>query len=431
MSTFDPSIILQGRQFDPVGALNFGAEAAFRGNEMEQQNALRQFLAQNGAGVMSGDEAAMAGFARFDPIAAADLMRQRELQARDAQRFEMEQARFARDMAPEEPDEAAFMEGVLRGALVEYQRGDKKSVAAWFAQNGIDPAAIPYEMVPTLAAQFGVADPGDFAPAASPGPQSAIAKLEADFRAGLISPEQYQLGMQNMAQPGMDISVTPEGGINVRQGVGVGSREDRAAMAQEAQTVSTSDVIVNSALRAYEAASERLLGGGFGALASFNPGSTNAELYRQVEVLRANAAVSNINAMRAASPTGGALGNASDADIRLLQAKSGALDPASPNFQRDLSDYTLTLLRVVHGVDVGERIFREQYLATVNPEAAQGFQPAAAAPEVNANGPAFTGQITPQAVMEMTPMQYQEFKSTVDISTLPLEIIDAMLARPE
>jgi hypothetical protein len=228
MSTFDPSIILQGRQFDPVGALNFGAEAAFRGNEMEQQNALRQFLAQNGAGVMSGDEAAMAGFARFDPIAAADLMRQRELQARDAQRFEMEQARFARDMAPEEPDEAAFMEGVLRGAVVEYQRGDKKSVAAWFAQNGIDPAAIPYEMVPTLAAQFGVADPGDFAPAAPPVPQSAIAKLEADLRAGLISPEQYQLEVQNMAPtPSTTVEVNTGSNSNTFTDAGDKAAADR------------------------------------------------------------------------------------------------------------------------------------------------------------------------------------------------------------
>jgi hypothetical protein len=63
--------------------------------------------------------------------------------------------------------------------------------------------------------------------------------------------------------------------------------------------------------------------------------------------------------MRQASPTGGALGSATDADMILLKQKSGALDPQSPNFIRDLEDYELTLLQTIHGFAAGTRIFNQ------------------------------------------------------------------------
>ena len=62
-------------------------------------------------------------------------------------------------------------------------------------------------------------------------------------------------------------------------------------------------------------------------------------------------------AMRAASPTGGALGAVSDSENAMLAAKAGALDPSSPNFARDLDDYELTLLKIVHGPEAGQKIF--------------------------------------------------------------------------
>lgn len=86
-----------------------------------------------------------------------------------------------------------------------------------------------------------------------------------------------------------------------------------------------------------------------------------AELNRQVNVLTANAKVENLNAMRAASPTGGALGAVSDSENAMMAAKSGALDPGAPKaqFQRALEDYERTLLRVVHGKEQGDAIFAQ------------------------------------------------------------------------
>lgn len=53
------------------------------------------------------------------------------------------------------------------------------------------------------------------------------------------------------------------------------------------------------------------------------------------------------------------MGAASDADMLLLREKSGALDPRSPNFLRDLDDYELTLLQTIHGFAAGTQIFNQ------------------------------------------------------------------------
>lgn len=56
----------------------------------------------------------------------------------------------------------------------------------------------------------------------TPDPQSAIAKLEADLRAGLISQEQYQAALAAMAPQGMSIETGPDGQLRIVQGAGAG-----------------------------------------------------------------------------------------------------------------------------------------------------------------------------------------------------------------
>ena len=87
------------------------------------------------------------------------------------------------------------------------------------------------------------------------------------------------------------------------------------------------------------------------------PTSKAAEVYRQVDVLKSQAKVENLTAMRLASPTGGALGSVTEKEAEMLAAKSGALDPKSPYFVRDLDDYELTLLQTIHGPAAGKAIF--------------------------------------------------------------------------
>lgn len=137
-------------------------------------------------------------------------------------------------------------------------------------------------------------------------------------------------------------------------------------VAREGIADAASDTVLNAASRALEASKSRSLGVyGQGVLSNL-PWTNDAETMRQVNALQSIAASENINAMRQASPTGGALGNASDADIRLLKEKSGALDPASPNFERDLADYTRTLLRTIHGTKAGDEIFEKSWSGSPN-----------------------------------------------------------------
>lgn len=102
-------------------------------------------------------------------------------------------------------------------------------------------------------------------------------------------------------------------------------------------------------------------GGAWGAIERIAPWTDSAELYRQTEVLGSQARIKNLQAMREASPTGGALGQVSDAEGKMLEAASGALDPRSPNYERDLLNYARNLYGVVHGAEAGDQLFFQQY----------------------------------------------------------------------
>lgn len=119
------------------------------------------------------------------------------------------------------------------------------------------------------------------------------------------------------------------------------------------------DTIVSEAQKARDAA-KGFAATGVGNFVTGGVGFTPAaDLNTYIQSLEAIASAENINAMRQASPTGGALGNTSDADLQLLKRKAGALNPQSPNFDTQLDDYERTLLRIVHGPEAGDRIFQE------------------------------------------------------------------------
>ncbi|MDI9407819.1 MAG: phage tail tip lysozyme [Candidatus Pacebacteria bacterium] len=148
--------------------------------------------------------------------------------------------------------------------------------------------------------------------------------------------------------------------VEVAPGSKLAIEADAAAKKAEltdSSAMTATEVVTSAAARAREANNERAVGGLLGGIVAYNPSSSNAEVYRQVDVLKSNAKIENLTAMRAASPTGGALGSVTDKESEMLAAKSGALDPASPNFERDLDDYERTLLRVVHGKEAGDAIF--------------------------------------------------------------------------
>jgi hypothetical protein len=99
--------------------------------------------------------------------------------------------------------------------------------------------------------------------------------------------------------------------------------------------------------------------GSLGRLASNLTESDAAELRRQIDVLKSNATIENLTAMRQASPTGGALGSVTEKEGAMLAAASGAIDPdaGKEQVEKALDNYERTLLRVIHGPKVGDAIF--------------------------------------------------------------------------
>lgn len=67
---------------------------------------------------------------------------------------------------------------------------------------------------------------------------------------------------------------------------------------------------------------------GYGSLLSVLPNSESRKLKNYLDTIKANVSFDKLQAMREASPTGGALGQVSDFENRLLQATQGVLDPA-------------------------------------------------------------------------------------------------------
>jgi hypothetical protein len=154
-----------------------------------------------------------------------------------------------------------------------------------------------------------------------------------------------------------------------------GGPEDRSKTdAQAASNANiASDTIITATKRAIEAAGNQALGAPGTSLVAAIPGigaaTPSGEKVRQTEVLKAQAIVSNLQAMRDASPTGGALGAVTKPELDMLAAKSGALDPNSPTYERDVLDYTQTLLRIVHGEAAGDAIFKQEFGGAAPPAA--------------------------------------------------------------
>jgi hypothetical protein len=149
---------------------------------------------------------------------------------------------------------------------------------------------------------------------------------------------------------------------------------------RENQATITSDTVLNEAGKARGLISGWSTGPGQWVLGNL-PFTQAAELNRHVSSLKAIASSENINMMRQSSPTGAAMGNTSDADLKLLQDKAGALDPQSSNFPEMLDDYERTLLRIVHGPEVGDAIFAQTRGAAPGAAAPIGEPPEGLSPE--------------------------------------------------
>ena len=77
-----------------------------------------------------------------------------------------------------------------------------------------------------------------------------------------------------------------------------------------------------------------------GGLAQYAPGSDAYNLNQTLQTIKANIGFNELQAMRAASPTGGALGNVANQELDALQATLGSLKigQKKPQLKKNLED---------------------------------------------------------------------------------------------
>ena len=458
----DARLILAGQTVNPVNALAMGNQVGQQQNDMRYQQDYRSAVQQHGAGALGGNQASMNALAAFDPQVAQNLasnqlgMDQTRQQMRyldDNQRMAVEQHAAGLSQAQRAEQAAAVRSGVAAGMQAQTPQ-------QWDAYMSQDPSTQQY------VGQFGnremiagsfleMADAIEMSQGSDGSPTGAAATLAYRAREAGLQPgtEEYRnfmisngggvsvnVGGSSPAPPSGYRNVFDDNGNLVSQEVipGGPASQDAAAAGRAAEVAggnaaTATRVIQNAAQRARTAAQDRMVGGLAGQLAAQNPGSQNAEVYRQVATLQSNAKIENLQAMRAASPTGGALGAVSDSENAMLGAKSGAIDPASPNFLRDLADYELTLMQVIHGNDAGMQIFQQAYPGGVPgvEDISQIGAPTAGvtvAPPAAATGP--NTVVTADAIRQMSQSQLAEYiANTGDLSAVPDDVLEAIIER--
>lgn len=205
----NPGIILSGQAPDIIGNMARGAQAAQFQNDAQHQNALRAMLQQNGAGIMAGEQNALAALAGFDPQAALGIQQTRQSMAESAERMQMARAQAARQAqawaqgqsADAVARERQNLANGLRGAAYFYSQGDQEGYAQFLTQQGIDPAQFRFDQFPAHAAMVeGVLDAlGQFSPQESVEVPAAVRTLQMRAEAAGLQPgsPEYQQFMLN------------------------------------------------------------------------------------------------------------------------------------------------------------------------------------------------------------------------------------------
>ena len=361
---YDAGIILQGQPVNVLGAMSAGNQLAAQTQELQRQNALSALYKSQGAGIVNGDPGALNALAQFDPNAALGIKQQQQGMAFDAEKMGMlrEEAKNAAAdrakalTAEQRAAEAAKLEAGLKGAAFFYQKGDRQGYTNFIQQQGLDPNEFTFDSFPAHAAQIdGVLEAyKTFAPEkvdpTKGAPSGYMWNDPTDPRKGVspiagMQPEakdDYQryvqeekaagrqpldrIGFEN-AKKGKGFSVTTADGTKVEYG-GSGA-DEKATLAKDHAKVSA-DVVTGKITEAKGLVTNS--GGwlpttGYGGQQLMNTGGTAAnDLRATLETIKANVAFDKLQQIRAASPTGGALGAVSDKEMSLLSSALTSLD---------------------------------------------------------------------------------------------------------
>lgn len=258
----NPSIILSGRTPNFLAIQDAANNAAQSQIQNLNQNALTQYVRQNGAGIMAGDRNALAGYAAFDPQSALAMQSQQEQMSMRREEFAMRKAEIARQTAAEleakkgQLDAAALekerqqLESALTGAFPIWEKGDPAAFAAYVSGIGLDPSIYTLENFPSKAAEVeGVLDgiaawQKVFQPEV---PEWTDLTPEELAQYGLIRGQRNtKTGKVEGTSPpkGQSITVGADGSLQITEGVGVGGATAGDMISDSAMSPSgyTSDI---------------------------------------------------------------------------------------------------------------------------------------------------------------------------------------------
>jgi hypothetical protein len=132
-----------------------------------------------------------------------------------------------------------------------------------------------------------------------------------------------------------------------------GSKEAKAAINKDRQQKTYANIVVGAIddIDTKLATAKIPPTGFFGGVSSKIPGTASHDIANLVDTIKANISFERLNEMKAASPTGGALGAVSDQENKLLQRSLASLEQSqSPEqFRKNLDTVKNLYLDIVHG----------------------------------------------------------------------------------
>jgi len=151
---------------------------------------------------------------------------------------------------------------------------------------------------------------------------------------------------------GMSFTVSPDGTVQLTQGPQA-EADAMAAEQADRQRSNQAGVVVEDIDRAIDIVqnAEMPATGAVGALMSNVPGTSARDLNALLDTIGANIAFDTLAAMRAASPTGGALGAISERELALLQATRGSIaqSQTQEQFLRNLGRLRTQFAAIANG----------------------------------------------------------------------------------
>lgn len=352
MKGFQTAAAFQGQQ-------NSNALAGYRTREAGRSELWNNALSVYGAAALAGDENALAALGRIDPIKTYDLKRKVTDDRRGDVEWKFALEDRARGLKKEEiAAERAQLEGVLRGAATYYAKGDREGYEAFLKQNDIDPAQYPFEQFEATAAKAGeVINFLHELEDRSAGPEFAQITGEEARARGLDPAKVYNVGKDGKITSigGGDTNVTVNTGTEfgkIPQGhmlvddpdAPYGKRLVPIAGGEDAREVESedrsSDLASAGYNRKYNLVDDKIseavsmleengsMVAGWGSWLSNLP-ETDARTFKAtVDTIKANLGFEELQAMRDASPTGGALGQVTERELAFLQSVEANLDTA-------------------------------------------------------------------------------------------------------